>query len=153
MTALAKRQVSAPTVPIMPASQVAPVVRSNIENKTVLATKEQMKAFTDQIRAGKPTGKIFPARLSEILFTVEQKEEIRLARKEHKIQCIADKKGLIKIIQARDVRTVGHRQNREGLRGNIKYVKEAAFADKEGKFDEAKFSKFVEGPKPRVATA
>lgn len=155
MSAKAARQVAAPQehARIVPASQMAPVVKSEIVNKTTLATPEQMKAFTDQIRAGKPTGKIFAARLSEVLFTPEQKEEIRLARKAHKLQCIADKKGLIKIVQARDVRTVGHRQNREGLRGNIKYVKEAAFNNKEGQFDENKFAKFVDGPKPRAATA
>ncbi len=111
-----------------------------------------MKAFTEQIRAGKPTGKIFAARLSEVLFTPDQKEEIRLARKAHKLQCIADKKSLIKIVQARDVRTVAHRKNREETKGRIAYVKEAAFNDREGNFSEEKFQKFVEGPKPRVAT-
>lgn len=140
-------------VPIVAASAMAPVVPSGVTNKTVLATPEQMKAFTAQIMAGKPTGKIFSARLSEILFTPEQKEEIRLARKAHKMQCIADKKSLIKVIQARDVRTVGHRQNREENAGRINYVKESRFANKDGKFDEAKFAKYVDGPKPRAATA
>jgi hypothetical protein len=142
-----------PAAPIVPVEGLAPVTASGITNKTNVATDAHVEAYAHQIRIGKPTGKIFPNKLSEMQFSDGQREVIRLARKTHKENCIAGKKELIKKIQAKDVRTVADRSNREGTRGRVGWVKDSAFHGKDGKFSQGLFDKFVAGPAIKPAKA
>lgn len=154
MKASAQRQEPAGAQPaIKPIGEIAPVVPSAIVNKNNIATDEQVTRFCRQVEAGKPTGKIFPTKMSEMEFSLPQREAIAQARKAHKVNCIQGKKALIKVLQSKSTKTYAHKTNREGLRGRIGYVKDAMFAGKDGKFSETAFTKFVDGPKPKAATA
>jgi len=152
-TSAQKKEAAAPAPAIVPLGDVAQVQESGIVNATTQASAPDVAKYAELIRAGKPTGKCFPRKMSEMVFTPEQREVIRRARKAHKVASISAKKELIKLISARDVRTVAHRTNKDGLKGRIGYVKEGAFLDKEGKFSQGLFDKFIEGPKPKAATA
>ncbi len=112
-----------------------------------------MAQFVAQIRQGKPTGKIFSNKLSEMEFTTAQRESIADARRFHKEQAIAAKKDLDKIVLAKDTITIGHRTNHDGNKGRIGYVKKSAFLGKDGKFSQDKLNAFVAGPKIKGATA
>lgn len=103
--------------------EAANVISSGIVNKELVATDGMVRKYCDQIIAGKPTGKIFPSKLSEMVFTNEQREEIRGARAEHKLNCMNAKRVLLGVLRSKSVETVGHRTNKDGSTGAIRYAK------------------------------
>lgn len=141
MNTSAQKQVAAEKpAPIMDAKNIAPVEPSGIANKKIKATPEQMKAYCKLILEGKPKGHIFPVKISEMDFTDEQRKEIQVARKAHKNAIRLAKPALIKRLQSKSTHLNGATENEKGTRGSLKWVKEEAFKDKDGKFSQKKFN-------------
>lgn len=133
-------QVPAEQPAIKPIGDIAPVVTSGIQNKQNVATAQMVETYCAQVIAGKPTGKIFPNKLSEMEFTAEQRDLIRGARAEHKLNCMGAKKSLLAIVRSKSIETVGHRTNKKETMGTIRYAKREVVTDS-----------FIYGAKPKTA--
>lgn len=119
-------------------------------NKPNLASDKDVMRYCDLVAAGKPTGKVFPNKLSEMEFTDEQRDAIRTARAEHKLNCMNAKKNLLAMLRSKKVETVGHRTNRDGTSGSVKYVHHNHFKTRKGEFSAGRFDRFVFGATPKA---
>ncbi len=86
-----------------PAQAAAPIVEIGKPAPKLHATAEQIQAYCDAIEKGLPTSDIFPAKLSDMVRTDAQKEQIKTARRNRKDWCRANKANFIKMIRPKHV--------------------------------------------------
>lgn len=151
MSATAQKQEVAAQLPV----KAAPVVASGIANVNNKATDKQVEQYCALVVKGKPTGKCFSNKLSEMEFTDAQREMIRLARKTHKENCIKDKPKILNGLRKKGVMIYANRTNQDSTKGRVGWIDKSLFAGKDGKHSPAKEARFIDGPaiKPAAVTA
>lgn len=112
--------------PAKPAA--TPIVTLEVKPK-VAVDKEIWQIYCRMVSTGAPTKvkgvPILPARLSQLLLTDAQREELRAAREQYRRTCMGAKKSILGILRRKTVHTVGHKTTARG--GNVRYADEKAY--------------------------
>jgi hypothetical protein len=118
---------SAPVIPVAnPANVVKLTVKTGgAKDGAITVSDSMVESYCAKVASGKPTGKSFPAKLGEIEFTPEQREMIRGARAQHRLDTLNGKKEILAIVRHRKVQFIAHRTNKDDSRGAIRYANEA----------------------------
>lgn len=104
----------------------APARPETVTQVKHVPTNEMVEAFIAAILAGNPIGKIFPAKISEMEFTQEQRDRIKASRHQRKEWCKTQKARKLKELRSKSIEFV--RMTERPTHGSIGYVDTKAVA-------------------------
>lgn len=120
---------------------------------SVKATAAMIVAYCAAIVAGMPATGIFGTKLSNVVMTDEQRQQIRAARKQHRDESKANKRAVISFVARKGIDLVGHRKNAKVTKHVLRFEDTAKLeAEKSVKAKKVKAVKPVTAPVAEVQT-